>query len=287
VFYFQNLFNTALSGIDSGGATGGVVQVAQYILMATLMFGIFQAWAQGGDTQLLGVTGVRFFAMGLILVNYTTVFRDVNGMFNGVANFIDSSSAGGVDVFAKWMSDIGAYWQNNGVSSLWGLMTGALASLLESILLLIGYLLFPISYGLFSLLYTLYGSILYVVGPFVLALYPATGIGSLARTYIVNFMIFNAWGLLYSIFGALMAAIGMNSVNGVLNSGSFLGGFVGVSNALLLGLASILLSLCIVLIPFLAKRIVEGDVGNTMTTVIRTTMIAAKGVGSMFSGGKA
>ena len=161
MFYFQNLFNTALNGIDSGGATGGVVQVAQYILLAALMFGIFQAWAQGGDTQLLGVTGLRFFAMGLILVNYATVFRDVNGMFNTVANFIDTTTAGGVDVFAKWMNDIGGYWQNKGISSLWGLITGALASLLESILLLVGYLLFPITYALFSLLYTLYGSILY------------------------------------------------------------------------------------------------------------------------------
>ena len=98
---------------------------------------------------------------------------------------------------------------------------------------------------------------------------------------IVNLMIFNGWGLLYSIFGALMAAIGMNSVNGVLNSGSFLGGFAGVSNALLLGLASILLSLCIALIPFLAKKIVEGDVGHSMTTMIRTTMIAVKGAGSL------
>jgi hypothetical protein len=282
MFYFQNLFNTALNGIDAGGATAGVVQVAQFILMATLLFGIFQAWAQGGDTQLLGVTGLRFFAMGLVLVNYATVFRDVNGMFNGVANFIDTSTAGGIDVFAKWMSDIGAYWQNNGISSLWGLITGALASLLEAILLLVGYIVFPITYALFSLLYTLYGSILYVVGPFVLALYPATGFGSLARTYIVNLMIFNGWGLLYSIFGALMTAIGMNSVNGVLNSGSFLGGFAGVSNALLLGLASILLSLCIALIPFLAQKIVEGDVGHSMTTMIRTTMIAAKGAGSLF-----
>ena len=138
MFYFQNLFSTALDGIDSGGTSAGVVQVAEYILLAALMFGIFQAWAQGGDTQMLGVTGVRFFAMGLILVNYTTVFRDVNGTFNGVANFIDTSTAGGVDVFAKWMSDIGSYWQNNGMSSLWGLITGALASLLESVLLLLG-----------------------------------------------------------------------------------------------------------------------------------------------------
>jgi hypothetical protein len=88
--------------------------------------------------------------------------------------------------------------------------------------------------------------------------------------------------VLYSIFGALMAAIGMNSVNGVLNSGSFLGGFLGVSNALLLGLASILLSLCILLIPLLAKRIVEGDVGQTMTTVAKTAVLTTRG---FFSGG--
>ena len=85
-------------------------------------------------------------------------------------------------------------------------------------------------------------------------------------------MIFNAWGLIYSIFGALMAAINMNSVNTVLNSGNFVGAFNGVTGSLLLGLASILLSLCIALIPFLAKRVVEGDVGQTMTAVISTAV---------------
>src|SRR5436309_6477451 len=114
-----------MTGIDSSGATAGVVYMAKIILKDMLLFDIFQAWAQGSDTQLLGVTGLRFFAMGLVLVNYATVFRDVNGMFNGVANFIDTSTAGGIDVFAKWMSDIGAYWQNNGISSLWGLIAGS------------------------------------------------------------------------------------------------------------------------------------------------------------------
>ncbi len=146
---------------------------------------------------------------------------------------------------------------------------------------MIGYIVYPITYALFSLFYALYGSILYVVGPFVLALFPALGFGQLARTYLVNLMIFNAWGLLYSIFGALMAAIDMNTVNGVLNSGSFVGAFNGVTGSLLLGLASILLSLCIALIPFLARRIVEGDVGQTMTAVIRTTAVIARGAGSL------
>jgi hypothetical protein len=226
MFYFQQLFNTAMNGIDSGGATGSVVQVAQFVLLASLLFGVYEAWARGGDTHYLGATAVRFFAIGLVLINYGTAFRDVNGMFNGVANFIDTTTAGGVDVFGKWMNDLSTYWNNNnGIQALWGLITGAFSGVLESLLLLVGYIIFPITYAIFSLLYALYGSILYVVGPFVLALYPAFGFGQLARTYLVNLMIFNAWGLLYATFGALMAAINMNTVNGVLNSGNFVGAF--------------------------------------------------------------
>ena len=273
MFYFQQLFNTAMGGIDSGGATAGAVQVAQYILLASLLFGIYESWARGGDTHFLGATAVRYFAVGLVMINYSAAFRDVNGMFNNVASFINTSTAGGGDVFGQWMSDLSNYWNNNnGIQALWGLITGAFSGVLESLLLLVGYILFPITYALFSLFYTLYGSILYVVGPFVLALYPALGFGVMARKYLVNLMIFNAWGLIYSIFGALMAAINMNSVNTVLNSGNFVGAFNGVTGSLLLGLASILLSLCIALIPFLAKRVVEGDVGQTMTAVISTTV---------------
>ncbi len=286
MFYFQQLFNTAMGGIDSGGATAGAVQVAQYILLASLLFGVYESWARGGDTHFLGATAVRYFAVGLVMINYSAAFRDVNGMFNNVASFINTSTAGGGDVFGQWMSDLSNYWNNNnGIQALWGLITGAFSGVLESLLLLVGYILFPITYALFSLFYTLYGSILYVVGPFVLALYPALGFGVMARKYLVNLMIFNAWGLIYSIFGALMAAINMNSVNTVLNSGNFVGAFNGVTGSLLLGLASILLSLCIALIPFLAKRVVEGDVGQTMTAAISTTVLAARGVGSVFKGG--
>jgi hypothetical protein len=285
MFYFQTVFQTAMNGIDSGGTTAGVVSIAQYLLLGCLLFGVYEAWARGGDSQMLGVTAVRFFAVGLVMINYGVVFRDVNNGFNSVANFIDGSSAGGVDVFKQWMNDLGTYWNTNGITSLWGMITGAFTGALESLLLLVGYLVFPITYGLFSLFYALYGSILYVVGPFVLALYPAFGFGALARKYLMNLMIFNTWGLLYSIFGALMVAINMNSVNGVLTAQNFAGSFVGVTGGLLLGLASILLSLCIAIIPFLAKRIVEGDVGQSMTTVVRTAMVAAKGVGGLFKGG--
>ncbi len=282
MFYFQTVFQTAMNGIDAGGATAGVVSISQYLLLGCLLFGVYEAWARGGDTQMLGVTAIRFFATGLVMINYGVVFRDVNGAFNGIANFIDTSSGGGVDVFKQWMNDLGGYWNTNGITSLWGMVTGAFTGALESLLLLVGYLVFPITYGLFSLFYALYGSILYIVGPFVLALYPAFGFGSVARKYLMNLMIFNAWGLLYSIFGALMVAINMNTVNGVLSAQNFAGSFVGVSGGLLLGLASILLSLCIGIIPFLAKRVVEGDVGQTMTAMVRTAVVATRGASSLF-----
>src|SRR5260370_18061242 len=54
MFYFQQLFNTAISGIDSAGATAGAVQVAQYILLASLLFGIYESWAPRGPTPSLG-----------------------------------------------------------------------------------------------------------------------------------------------------------------------------------------------------------------------------------------
>jgi hypothetical protein len=101
MFYFQQLFNTAIGGIDSGGATAGAVQLAQYILLASLLFGIYESWARGGDTHCPGATAVRFFAAGLAMINYSAAFRDVNPMFNNVANFINTSTAGGGDVFGQ------------------------------------------------------------------------------------------------------------------------------------------------------------------------------------------
>ncbi len=109
MFYFQQLFSTALNGIDRGGATAGTIQIAQYVLLASLLFGVYEAWARGGDAHLLGAAAVRYFAVGMLMINYTTAFRDVNAMFNNVASFIDNSTVGGSDVFGQWMSDLATY----------------------------------------------------------------------------------------------------------------------------------------------------------------------------------
>jgi hypothetical protein len=97
---------------------------------------------------------------------------------------------------------------------------------------------------------------------------PALGVGSLARVYIINVMTFHFWGVIYAVLGALISAVNLSTVQQVLASEDFIGGFVGLEQALLLGVASIFYSLSIAVIPFLAARIVRGEVFGTIANVI-------------------
>jgi hypothetical protein len=279
MFYFEQVLQTALSGIDIN-VTGPIVQLAGVILLLSLMFSVYEAYSNGGDVRSLGVAAVKYLALGLVFANYPQVFRSVNAMFNGAADYIYKLNGIG-DLIQNWMNALSNYVNNAGISSFWDLITGGFGGLLEVLLLAVGMIILPISYTLFTLAYAAYGSVLYVTGPLVLALLPSRSFGHVGRTYLVNLMIFQSWGLLYAILQVLMTAINMNTMNNVLNAGSVLNAFVGASQMLLLGMASILLSIGVLLIPFIASRIVRGEVGSTMFAVVSaaTTMatLGAKG----------
>jgi hypothetical protein len=283
-FYFEQLLQTALQGIDSYNITNTVLGVAGTILLLTFLYSAYQAFAMGGDVRMLAIGGIAYFILGLVFVNYGTVFRDVIGMFNSVADFIYSSVGVG-DLFSNWLDDLSNYFTQNGWSSLWGLVTGGISGLLGALLIIVAFIIFPLSYTVFTLFYALYGAVLYVVGPFVLALLPARGFGQLARTYLLNLMVFGAWGLIYGIIQALMKAVNMGSLNAVLNANGILNGFFGSGQVVLLALASILFSISIALIPFIASRIVRGEVGSTMLVMVSTVIGAAKLAVKSYGGG--
>jgi hypothetical protein len=284
-FYFEQLLQNGLNGIDQQGITAAVLQIAGVILVLSLLWSIYEAYSSGGDVRLLGVAAVKYLVLGLIFLNYHSAFRAVNGMFNGVADGIYNLS-GGVDVIKAWGNSLSQAWQTNPnwFSSLWNLVTGGISAIVAGLITLVGYLILPFTYTLFTLFYALYGSILYVVGPFVLALIPSRGLGQIGRTYFVNMMIFQCWGLLYAILQALMSALQITDP--MQFSGSFLQAFVGSSQMIVMSVASVLLSIMIALIPFIASRIVRGDIGSTLMTVISGAMTAgAVASGLAFAGG--
>jgi hypothetical protein len=275
-FYFEQVLQTALNGIDRN-VTGPVLQVAGVILILSLLYAVYEAYSNGGDVRALGVAGVKYLVLGLVFLNYQSAFRSVNSMFNSVADFIYNTNGIG-DVIQSWLNSVSAYISQQGLSSFWTLVTGAISGLLDVLLILVGLIILPVTYTLFTLAYAMYGSILYLVGPFVLALWPSRSMGQLSRTYFVNLMIFQSWGLLYAILQVLITALQMNSVNAVLNGNGVLNAFVGSSQMVLLGAVSVLFSIAIALIPFMASRIVRGDVGNTVFALAAVASRTAKTV---------
>ena len=284
-FYFEQLLQNGLNGIDQQGITAAVLHIAGVILLLSLLWSVYEAYSNGGDVRLLGVAAVKYLVLGLVFLNYQSAFRAVNGMFDGVADGIYKLS-GGIDVIKNWDNSLAQVWQNNPnwFSALWNWVTGGISAIVAGLITLVGYLILPFTYALFTLFYALYGSILYVVGPFVLALIPSRGLGQLGRTYFVNMMIFQCWGLLYAILQSLMSALQIT--NPMQFNGSWLQAFVGSSQVIVMSVASVLLSIMVALIPFIASRIVRGDIGSTLMTVVSGVMTAgAVASGLAFNGG--
>ena len=165
--------------------------------------------------QALAGTAIKYLVVAMIVSNWATVFRGVNGSFNTVANFIGSSSGAG-DMFQSWMGQLQQQFANNPSLTLTDIITGDAAATITVVLLVVAYLLYALAMIVFCFFYTLFGAVLYVVGPLVLALIPISGVGQLGKVYAVNVMIWNAWGILYAIFGALITAIQVNQVNSII-----------------------------------------------------------------------
>jgi hypothetical protein len=188
VFYFQHLLNTAMGGIDATSIIPTITNIAFAILLVGFLLGLYQAALRGGDLQALAVTAIKYLVIAMIIANWASIFRDVNGSCNAVANFIGSSSGAG-DMFLNWMTQLQQQATTNPGLTFWDLINGDPAGTITVLLLLVAYVVYALAIIIFCFFYTLFGSVLYVLGPLVLALIPVSGIGQLGKTYAVNLMI--------------------------------------------------------------------------------------------------
>lgn len=275
MFYFERLLNQALSGIDSTGMMPTIISIAYGILLVGFLIGLYQAVMRGGDVQALGVTAIKYLVIAVLIANWSTVFHDVNNSFNSVAQMIGSSSG---DVYLDWDKQLGQQFSDSSVS-WWDIISGDIAALISVFLIVIAYVFYVISIVLFCFFYAMFGSVLYVLGPLVIALLPMGGVGQLGKSFATNLMIWNAWGIIYAIFGALITAIHVSQVSDGLQG--FLGFFEGPADSIILGLISIFYAISIGVIPFLARRMICGDVGAAAVSMVRA---AANTAGILVAG---
>ena len=98
MFYYEQFFRTAIDGIDRSNIMPTTILISQVILLISFLVAVYESYIRGGDVRMLGIAGVKYVALGLVLSAYATIFRDVNTMFNAFSDFIAASTTGG-DVF--------------------------------------------------------------------------------------------------------------------------------------------------------------------------------------------
>jgi hypothetical protein len=285
---FERFLTQAVAGIDSTSITSGMQNVAYVVLLVGFLWQVYQSALHGGDVRGLGTNLIKYIVTALVVMNYGTVFTTINQGFVNAGNWISNASGG--NVLDNWRNDIYNQFSQNGFQNLWGLITGAIAGVIDGILIIIAYILYPVVIVVFGFFYIFYGSVLYIFGPIVIALMPLGGANRIAKSYIENVLIWNAWPILYGGFGALLSAVQMGQVGQMLNQNNFLGGLGNLEGAFLIGIASIIYSLAIAVIPFIAKRIISGDVGATAValvgaaaTVVTAGIAAGEGAAAGFA----
>ena len=270
---FERFLTQALSGIDSTGITAGMQNVAYVVLLVGFLWQVYQSAMHGGDVRGLGTGLIKYVVTAVVIMNYGTVFSTINQGFVNAGNWVSNASGAG-SLFENWKSDLQTQFSQAGFQQMWGLITGSIAGLIDGILILVAYLLYPIVIVIFGFFYIFYGSVLYIFGPIVIALMPLGGANRLAKSYIENIFVWNAWPILYGGFGALLSAVQMGQIGQMLNQNDFLGGLGNLEGSFLIGIVSIVYSLAIAVIPFVAKRIVSGDVGSTAVAMVGTAVTA-------------
>jgi hypothetical protein len=282
---FERFLAQARSGIDSTGITSGMQNVAYVVLLVGFLWQVYQSALHGGDVRGLGTSLVKYVVTAVIVMNYGTVFSAINQGFVNGGNWISNASGG--NVFENWASDLKTQFSQDGVQQLWGLITGSIAGLIDGLLIVVAYILYPVVVVIFGFFYMFYGSILYIFGPIVIALMPLGAANRIAKAYVENIFVWNAWPILYGGFGALLTAVQMGQVGQMLSQNDFLGGLGNLEGSFLIGIVSIVYSLAIAVIPFIAKRIVSGDVGSTAVAMVGTAVTALTAGAAGFEGAAA
>jgi hypothetical protein len=264
---FERFLTQAVAGIDSTSITSGMQNVAYVVLLVGFLWQVYQSALHGGDVRGLGTNLIKYIVTALVVMNYGTIFTTVNQGFVNAGNWI-SNASGSVNLFENWKTDISTQFSQIGFQNLWGLITGSVSGVIDGILILVAYILYPLVIAIFGFFYIFYGSVLYIFGPIVIALLPLGATNRIAKSYIENVFIWNSWPVLYGGFGALLSAVQMGQVGQMLSQNDFLGGLGNLEGSFLIGIASIIYSLAIAVIPFIAKRIVSGDVGATAVALV-------------------
>lgn len=278
-YFFVTLFNSCLGNINEG-VMKNILPIAEGILIVMFLLSVYEAFAKGSGPRALIMSLFKCAACQLILSNWFRFFTDITNGFSAVGTSILST-----DPALTYFQSIGALNQSgDGWASI---LTLDIVTILNHFVVIFTILIFLLCVWVFGYLYILWGSILFAVGPFMVALYPSGATGSFTKGFFRGMASWAAWPILYAILGAVN--INIQKLSGDFGQpfpeSSGLGSTIaGQIHSAILG---VLLIICMIMIPFLAAAIMRADssgLGSAMKAMLQLKSFGGLAAGAAKGG---
>ena len=198
------------------------------VLVVGFLWQVYQSALHGGDVRGLGTSLIKYVITAVIVMNYGTVFTTINQGFVNSGNWVSNASGADKPLPTTGQTDLQTQYSQAWITS----KPGETINELDLAEPFAGRHIDPCrlsssiqsSIVIFGFFYIFYRSVLYIFGPIVIALMPLGAANRIAKSYVENVFIWNAWPVLYGGFGALLSAVQMGQVGQMLNQNNFLGG---------------------------------------------------------------
>lgn len=268
MFFYDAFFNQAVTAL-AGTAISSIQNVAYMILAITFFMSVYEAFARGGDTRQLMIGFLKYVICAVAIQNWPSIFTDIHTATETIAGNITTR-----DYVTLWQGSYSQFLQQNPAPIISGI-AATLANLVTSATITILGLVFTLALSLYDFLYAIWGCILFCIAPLLIATMPSMSLGSFGKKFLTGFAEWTMWPVLYAVFGAM--AFGMNGANvsTILASKSYQDIIAGTSNMILISITSLIVGLCLLIIPFIAHFLIGASFDGVAGAAFAMTKMAS------------
>jgi hypothetical protein len=261
-YFFMQPLQTSIQAL-SGTALTSIDSIAYAILVVTLIIGVYEAFSQNASIGKLIGSVLKYVAAAGVIANWSTFFTAIYQSTGSLAWSIASQ-----DFISTFKQTIASNNIAASQVSVFNFLSLNLAAILQGLIFLVVPLLFWVVMLLFSLLFSLWGSILFCLGPLLIASLPSTTVNSYAKGYLKSLIEWALWPVLYSIMGALALSVTSGGISALFSSTSGLGFVANSASLFMLMIQAIAYMVFMILIPFLAHFLINGSFAGAAGSAI-------------------
>jgi hypothetical protein len=279
--FLMSVWSTATQNLSSSTMTTTLTGLGYTILSVVLIGGVYGVFARGGDLRELIMLMVKVAICGLLIAQWNTFFlTDITT--SGV--FAIATSINQTDVFSALGTSLFQNLQND-FSTLSGIVTtiasGGDLEIIQLIFTVLACVCYAVAYGILAVVFSLWGTILYAMGPVLIATIPSGYFGNMGKTYVKALIEWLSWPILFAIISELMAQLNLTNTTGSTTGSSQPlwqhSPLSAQSGDLLIAITTIVFSIMLLGLPWMAHKLLNGDFAGSMGGAITTAAAAATG----------